>query len=228
MYGVFSTNATTTGITTYATGAWPDNSGWHDPWNAWNQQRTWSTTSSTTIWAEWGNTYFTTTTNGVNFNRLTGRVWPVDQVVPQNPVQLNPQPPEEHWNDIRARQEAARIDREANGVFAAARVEATKLLGMVLDGAQMADYAAKRHFDVVGSEGGVYRIFHGTSGNIRQLVDGEIVNRLCVHPRLRDDDGGYLPTEDCLAAQALALMHDERGAVNRANVHSGRRHLAAA
>jgi len=229
-------------VSTNGTNAWPSNNGWHDPWYAWNHTQTWSTSTTTNVWVDW-NTGYATTTNGTwnqwqtlysygsirvhTMAELNGLRFEYDTT----PLRADGRPAfipaEEHWDDIRARNEAARLNREADAARVEARANAHKLLALVLSKAQMADYAAHRYFDVVGSEGGLYRIEHGTSGNIRQLVDGQIVNRLCVHPRLRDDDGGYLPTEDCLAAQALALMHDERGAVNRANVHAGRRHLRA-
>lgn len=222
MYGQITSNGTTVWYDTGTT------SGYIDPWPHWNHMQTWSSATTTNVWVNWSTS--SSTTNLLTFNAPSYH----DQIITEaallradgRRVLLNA--PEEHWNDLRARNEAARIDRDADATRVAARVEASKLLALVLTKAQMADYAANKHFDVVGSEGGIYRIEHGTSGNIRQLVDGKIVNRLCVHPQLRDDSGGYLPTEDCLAAQALALMHDERGAVNRANVHAGVRHLRAA
>lgn len=220
MYGQITSNGTTVWYDTGTT------SGYVDPWPTWSQTFASSTITLTNVWNSWSNSTATTSTNFRTFANSLDPWRNADAVVPAAPVLLNP--PEEHWNDLRARHEAARIDRDADATRAAARVEASKLLAMVLSPGQLITYEKDKYFDVVGSEGGVYRIFHGTSGNIRRLIDGQMVNRLCVHPRLRGDDGGYLPTEDCLAAQALALMHDERGAVGLANVHAGARHLAAA
>ena len=128
---------------------------------------------------------------------------------------------EREWEAIRAENEARRAERDR--LASAARAQARRLLELVLNREQLASYDRHAYFDVHGSAGGLFRIHHGTSGNIRQLVDGIEVNRLCVHPTLHDGPG-YLPTEDCLVAQALALMHDELGAVGLANVHQGVRH----
>lgn len=211
-------------VNLYSTGT---TAGYIDPWYSWNTTRTWSTNTTTNTWVEWNSPFATTMTSTTNILTFgSGQVTPAELYrVDGRPVFIEDQRTEAEWAAIREIRETERRIRErANR---AARVEASKLLAMVLTKPQMADYQAKKYFDVVGSEGGIYRISHGTSGNISQIVDGREINRLCVHPVLYDD-GGYLPTEDCLAAQALALMHDERGVVNRANVHAGVRHLRAA
>lgn len=142
-----------------------------------------------------------------------------------------PERTEEQWRVIREENERLRAERDR--LHAAARAEGRKLLELVLSPAQLLSLDRQGFFEVVGSEGGLFRIYHGVSGNVRQLVGGREINRLCVHPRLLDhrtDEGegrGYLPTEDCLAAQALALLHDELGVVATANVHMGERHLRA-
>lgn len=136
---------------------------------------------------------------------------------------------EAEWEAIRVENERLRAERDA--VQAEARREARRLLEVVLTPEQLKTYDKLGYFDVRGSEGGVFRIKHGTSGNVSQLVDGATINRLCAHPRLLDhraDEGegvGYLPTEDVVLSQALSLMHDELGFVGTANVHAGQRHL---
>lgn len=209
-------------------------------WDSWSQPYT-SGTGGGTVWGGWNNQWAITTSTTVTYRIQTWQSW-IDNTVRvysmedlATPVRFTEgyarveprQRTEDEWNDVRLQREAQRIDRDADAVHAAARAEAHKLLAFVLTPAQMASYEARRFFDVVGSAGGVYRIHHGTSGNIRRVIEGAEVNRLCVHPQLHDG-GGYLPTEDCLAAQALALMHDEIGAVSKANVHQGQRLLQAA
>ncbi len=213
-------------------------------WRAWNNSwsQTYSTSTTVDVWQQW-NESWTVTTSASTLNQDIWVRWTTGTttgVVPMpRPIQVHsmedldalsrrPNRTEEEWAAIRAENERLRAERDR--LQAAARAEAHKLLGLVLTREQMASYEARRFFDVVGSAGGVYRIHHGTSGNIRRLIDGREVNRLCVHPHLYvadDNGGGHLPTEDVLAAQALALMHDEIGAVSVANVHEGQRHLRA-
>lgn len=134
---------------------------------------------------------------------------------------------EEEWTAIREEQERARAERDL--LQAAARAEARKLLAIVLSAEQLAAYDRDKEFTVVGSHGGIFKLRHGTSGNVRQIVDGREVSVLCVHPQLYEygEDGGvgYLPTEDSLVGQVLAIMHDEHTFVRTANVHRGQRHL---
>jgi hypothetical protein len=142
--------------------------------------------------------------------------------VPQAPALVRS---EAEWAEIRRENERLRAERDK--LQASARAEARKLLEFILTKEQVASYDKNKYFDVVGSAGTVFRVHHGTSGNVRQLVDGREVNALCAHPRLYDDERkDYLPTEDCLAAQALAIMHDESQFLQVANVHRGPRHLA--
>lgn len=232
-------SSTTTGTTDWYQPA--------DTWQTWvgtgttsSSNVTISATGGTSIWGTWQGTFTRTytlaSTNGALWNDWVVSGVPANAVQVYSMQDLNresrrPQRTEDEWARIRAENEQLRVERDA--VQAAARAEAHKLLALVLTKEQMASYETRRYFDVAGSEGGLFRIHHGTSGNIRQLIDGREVNRLCVHPQLWDRDpvgngAGYLPTEDCLAAQALALMHDELGAVTTANVHQGQRHLRAA
>lgn len=191
-------------------------------WQSWTQN--WITTSSTTslyldnTWQAWnGTTYSSTTVTWDQWQHTVPMRFTSDYM-----AEAARADEEQLWAVRRAEQDRQRAKRDV--LQAAARAEAHKLMAFVLTPAQMASYEARRHFDVVGSAGGIYRIHHGTSGNLRRLINGVEVNRLCVHPSMWDGDG-YLPTEDCLAAQALAIMHDEVGAVGLANVHQGQRHL---
>lgn len=191
-------------------------------------------------WTTWNQTY---TTTAANYTIFRDNVWgnwiQVGDALPQaqavrGGVQYGAPAlvrSEAEWTVIREEQDRQRRIRDE--AQAGARAEARKLMAVVLSAEQLHQYETAGYFEVVGSEGGVYRIYHGTSGNIKQLVDGREVNALCVHPRMLDhrvDEGegaGYLPTEDCMVAQAFGLMHDERGTVMLANVHRGQRHLRA-
>lgn len=198
----YATNSTTT-----ATGG--------NLWLDWNKSYTYSTTTSTSVWLDWTRDPQVFRTP---HTRLLGR--PITAPPAAVPLVRS----EADWEAIRAENERLRKERDL--LQRTARAEARKLLAIVLTPAQMDTYLRNHYFDVVGSEGGVYRLHHGTSGNIRRLIGGEEVNMLCVHPTMWTGEG-YLPTEDSLAAQALAIMHDERGAVLTANVHRGERHLRA-
>jgi hypothetical protein len=98
----------------------------------------------------------------------------------------------------------------------------TELLESLLNDTQRESYCAHGHFDVVGSAGNIYRIEQGSNGNILWLVDGEVAGRLCAHPHF-GDAGGWLPLPDVALGQMLALVTDERGFIDIANVHAGRR-----
>lgn len=181
-----------------------------DPWSRWTSQITWTTTSTSTghvrLWHNWV---------------------AVPEQAPQ-PARVNRsfavQRTEQQWAALRAEQERARAERDL--LQAAAREQARKLLYFVLSRSQREQYEREQCFQVVGSHGGIYLIRHGTSGNVHQLVDGQEVAGLCAHPELyvqnREGTWGHLPTEDVLAAQALALMHDESVFQRTANVHWGR------
>jgi len=212
-------------------------------WSIWNND--YSTTGGTLLsryypeqqtydltWTTWNQTYSTTTTNytvyqnnwetwvGVGTNLARPAVG-ITRIGAPALVRT-----EEEWTVIREEQERQRAIRDEQQKEA--RAEARKLMEVVLSKEQMNEYLTKGYFTVIGSEGGEFRIYHGTSGNLKQVVKGQEVNALCVHPQLYDHEGdGYLPTEDSMVAQAFALMHDELGTVQVANVHRGPRHLRA-
>lgn len=206
-------------------------------WDTWNDIGTtstganWYNDNAWTNWNNFNNRYATTTnqtwTTWVDeFDRADGHVAPIAWR-PQAPAIVRS---EEEWTRIREEQDRQRRIRDE--AQKEARAEARKLMEVVLTKEQMNSYLTKGYFEVVGSEGGVFRIYHGTSGNLKQVVSGREVNALCVHPRLMDhryeEEGvGYLPTEDSMIAQAFAIMHDELGTVQIANVHRGPRHLRA-
>ena len=109
--------------------------------------------------------------------------------------------------------------RAASRTAAIARADA--LLASMLSGPQLDAWRLYGHFEVIGSAGTVYRLHRGVSGNVEWLrPDGHPGGRLCAHPEMRQ---GWLPVEDVLVSQLLALMTDEVGFVRTANVHAGAR-----
>lgn len=122
-----------------------------------------------------------------------------------------------------ARRERARTARTA------AVDRATRTLLELLDPTQRAQYEISRTFEVIGSEGGRYRIRPGSMGNVDWLDAGQAAGVLCAHPVLWTGEG-HLPDPDVALAQLLALTTDEAEFVRTANVHRGRRptHLALA
>lgn len=117
---------------------------------------------------------------------------------------------------------------------AEAAERATLLLESILTAEQMASYRQSRFFELVGSSGRHWRLHHGTSGNVRQLVQGREVAALCAHPKLRDHGAeerglvvSYLPTQDCLIGQVLHLRNDDEAYIATANVHWGELHPAS-
>lgn len=211
--------------------------GMGESWQAWVRTSWTASTTTASLWSDWNNQVLWA--NGTTSVDGTWSTWTSSNVVTYSSSGYAGEIAREELRDARREAEWAAIreererERELRDVLQAeARATAHALLALVLSPAQLASYAASRYFDVEGSDGGVFRIHHGTSGNIAQIVEGREVNRLCVHPQLwaPSDDAsgyGYLPTEDCLAAQALAIMHDELGTVDKANVHRGVRHLRA-
>jgi len=88
-----------------------------------------------------------------------------------------------------------------------------KLLRENLTKAQLAQYDAKKYFDVTGSATGkTYRIKHGRQQNIIEYNDdGKAVALWCFLPT------GGLCAGDCMLAQKVALETDEKGALKIAN-----------
>ena len=96
---------------------------------------------------------------------------------------------------------AQRELRARERVLATARGE--ELLLSMLDENQREAYRQDNVFAVIGSHGTLYRIRHGTSGNVEWIKpDGSFGGRLCAHPSMHES---WLPTEDVMLAQVLAL-----------------------
>lgn len=182
----------------------------------WASTVTYATTTATINWGDWSETIGTATTGNYNFT------WtPVTTYTYNNNTDDG-----ERWDDAFAVVRAgAEQQQQRRAILAAARVEATSraesLLLEMLSQSQRERYQLLGEFEVMGSAGTLYRIKRGVSGNIEWVKpDGVVGGRLCAHPTMRD---GWLPTEDVVLAQFLALTTDEPAFLRLANVHAGSR-----
>lgn len=106
----------------------------------------------------------------------------------------------------------------------AAKVAEQTLLSL-LSKEQVEEYRKSRSFTVRGSRGSRFRVKHGTSGNVVQLDSlGREVAGHCAHPEITVTDSkgqrlGWLPTEDVMLHQMLALSADEESFLAVANTH---------
>lgn len=193
---------------------------------------TWTSTTTGAIlndedlWTTWGKAYFTTVTNNSTTSNLVWDGWNTITPVASTHI-LQPRTYAERevgWRELQAQQDARLAEQDR--LNAAAITQASNLLAMVLDAVQQESLAARRCFEVVGSSGQLWRLYRGTSGNVKAIgVDGQEIMAICAHPALWDDEhNGHLPMEDVLAAQALHLMHDDREFLCKANVHRGSRY----
>lgn len=99
-----------------------------------------------------------------------------------------------------------------------AQARALELLKGHLTPAQLAQYEAHQHFEVIGGDTGKrYRIRHGRQMNIDELDDaGKKVCGWCFLPQ------GQLPAGDVMLAQKISLECDETAALKVANRFSER------
>ena len=172
-------------------------------WNAWNSDTVTGTAGTVAVqvltdnaWGTW-NVQFTATGNG----RIVG-VRPLRELSPEQ----------------RAAQEAAqrRVEEqtaEALRVQAVANDKAKKLLVEHLTADQQRTYEEKKYFDV-DIEGRIYRIHHGSHGNVRLMGTGtkagKEVTKFCIQPE-------GVPIGDVLLAQKLLLQCNEQEFLRIAN-----------
>jgi hypothetical protein len=123
----------------------------------------------------------------------------------------------------RQRAEAQRIREEEHrqqlAIRQAASERASALLRAILTPDQIADWENEEEFTVIGSAGGTFRVETSDySGNIYKLKDdGDVAEEWCVHPSMYQG-AHYLPTEDALITQVLALRTNEEAVRRTANV----------
>jgi hypothetical protein len=199
-------------------------------WNAWNQTITVS-----------------------NYARIEGnQTWynwhhPEEGLRVYTPVQQNrAQRQYEYRAYTRPREDpvaaAERRQREAEALFQRVEAErrakdeavgkAQETLLSLLTPEQRKEYQARKHFHIRGSKGTLYRIMHGSSGNVRQVLseadEGRGLHAFCAHPQMSVDrttaelagiSAGQLPHEDAMIAQMLQLMVDEDQFLAVANRH---------
>lgn len=157
-----------------------------DPlWYAWNGITATTSTAASTIYVPYDNGWrmWWTGTGGT-------AIPPVGTVIAQQGAAL------EYPRLLR--------DREAARSAAAARAE--RLLLKCLNEEERHCYLTHHFFDVLGSDGFIYRIQQGMHGNVRQMEagpDGTLrsVAKLCCQPE-------GVPIADVHLAQALWLKHD--------------------
>lgn len=125
------------------------------------------------------------------------------------------------WMAPEASQRMGLVREEREQRAQEATERARELLRGLLTEEQWQEYDDHETFTVIGSSGQRFRIDHGTTGNVTTVdSDGYPLVAYCAHPELYDQDSHrYLPTEDVLVAQALALMTDDAAFLAVANVH---------
>jgi len=177
----------------------------------WNTSCTTGTTRYTLRYKDWG------TTNGRTmggWRRMLATNWSAVRSDEVDPLRID------------AQREIAQQERQRRAqarTTATARAEA--LLHDLLDEGQRASLQAHGYFDLIGSHGGYYRISTGISGNVAWRSPEGQWSRICAHPDMRLS---WMPTEDVMVAQMLALVTDEPAFIARANVHAGVRPVVAA
>ena len=184
---------------TTSTGAW-------ETWTANTIDCTTTTSASTdTIWVSWNTSSSTAMTT-------IWSTWSSDVVTIQNdaPVQTPEQRAamEAAWEQQRA--ENQRAADEAMERRKAATARARALLEAVLDHKQREQLAKDRFFEVLARSGKLFRIHHGTHGNVRLVENGREVTRYCAQPY-------DVPIEDSMAAQKLMIETDEGAFMRVAN-----------
>lgn len=201
-------------------------------WNNWNNSITTSNYARIELNQTWGN-WITPPTPiyGNQYQAIQRPVAPIEQRLGV-PGYTRPREDPVAARERRQREAEALFQRvEAESVSRAeAKARAEQTLLMLLTPEQRREYKERRQFHVRGSKGTLYRILHGSSGNVRQVLseadEGRGLHAFCAHPRMRVDGdselgiaGGVLPHEDAMIAQMLALMADEDQFLAVANRH---------
>jgi hypothetical protein len=109
-----------------------------------------------------------------------------------------------HLQTLRERHQNRFRDREARGI---------QLLREWLTPEQLAQFDAKRYFDVIGCDSGKrYRIHYGSATNVHEIdSEGRSIDGWCFVP------SGQLVPGDVMLAQKIALETNEFRALDVAN-----------
>lgn len=180
---------------------------------------TWTSTGG------WSPPASTTSTMTYYYNQ-PGTIWSASSTTTMtiNWSQTYPSRLERIWDRPPVRTYGATPSRPARaGSPSPARAKARELLVGFLDPLQKAQYDETGKFDIVGSDGTLYRIGPGTNGNVEWLdpANGNVKGKLCAHPRTYDYENRSIPEPDLHLGQLLALTTDERAWLEVANLHRG-------
>jgi len=189
-------------------------------WSLWASGTT-STTTTSLVWNNWIGT--STVTNSTNTTYLTtaDTIWGLWQTGPITPAPYRT--PEEIQADADAaqarREEDSRRRLAAQQVRAQAEERATELLHALLTEEEMRYYLEHDEIQVRSQHGNLYVIEkRGVHGNIRQVDEhGCRLGRICVAPKMYDEERRVLPVQDGWIGQYLMLKHDEDLIIGRGN-----------
>lgn len=198
----------------------------HAVWNQWANSITVSANTTYANQGVWNN--WTGAIGNYGGNLIANQVYPA---VPQRRPAYD--------RVARAEELFRRVESE-RAYKAEAALKAHETLMGLLTEEQAAEYRERNFFHVRGSRGRLYRIRHGSSGNIRRVRSVDDGDReeaaFCVHSvthtdaRTAEEVGlvsGHLPHEDHMIQQMLHLMIDEDEILSKANVHWGTREPGA-
>lgn len=198
-------------------------------WNTWTQSTSSGTitgcdTNDAAVWACWYNgiqansTASSITADTTWFQWSDAYLYENEQEI-FNQARMNAVParevPEEERLAIEARQEEARIEREAKAKEKEeAKEKALKLLMDNLNQRQIEAFERDECIPVDAPSGNKYRIKKGRQVNIEALdADGNVTHKLCAHPDVN------CPDYDTMLAQKLMLERCEEQFLGIAIVH---------
>lgn len=92
-----------------------------------------------------------------------------------------------------------------------AKEKAEKLLQSALAPEQQEELKSKGFFHCKSNKGNLYRIYRGSHGNVKRVVNGKEIERLCIQPH-------YVPEGDCMLAQKLHIEFNEDAFRQTANI----------
>lgn len=93
-----------------------------------------------------------------------------------------------------------------------AEKKAEELLLRCLSEKQRAQLTAVGYFEQLGGDGRLYRLWGGNRRSIERVEDGEVRERLCIHPNI------WVPAGDTILAQKLLVQGDIVRLYKTANV----------
>lgn len=194
-----------------------------DVWWNWTNNYTTSTNSiaANNIWYAWAGNTANIYLNTVTYSTTANTVWQGWQNGPITPAPYRT--PEEIQADndrLQAqREENSRRALAAQQVRAQAEDRAMELLHVLLTDEEMRHYLEHDEIQVRSQHGNLYVIEkRGVHGNIRMVDEhGCRLGRICVAPKMWDEESRTLPYADGWIGQYLMLKHDEDLIIGRGN-----------